>query len=211
MKVLLQPHFEASVRMKFTLPKVGTWSPLGLPKTQSLIVGVKTPCIEVFFIPLERTWTLDIQNGFAWAIWTSSAHVMGKRKARSQTGFRVRNRLDPGVCRWIATRNWKALKESYKFALDLIPIGGLSKKLLNAQSPGSPNRNNFETPLWESREKVPFGCKCDRVTQRILYGGRWWLPLSSGCGESSESVLPMATSESQHQKWFWMWTNQLVD
>jgi hypothetical protein len=28
--------------------------------------------------------------------------------------------------------------------------------------------------------------------QRILYGGRWWLPLSPGPGESSESVLPMA-------------------
>jgi len=27
---------------------------------------------------------------------------------------------------------------------------------------------------------------------RILYGGRWWLPPSSGPGESSESVLPMA-------------------
>ncbi len=36
-----QPHFEASVRMKLTLPKVGTWSPLGLPKTQSLIAGSK--------------------------------------------------------------------------------------------------------------------------------------------------------------------------
>jgi hypothetical protein len=45
--IVSQPHFEASVRMKFTLPKVGTWSPLGLPKTQSLIVGVKTPRIEV--------------------------------------------------------------------------------------------------------------------------------------------------------------------
>jgi hypothetical protein len=26
-----------------------------------------------------------------------------------------------------------------------------------AQSPRSPNRDSFETPLWESREKVPFG------------------------------------------------------
>jgi hypothetical protein len=25
--------------------------------------------------------------------------------------------------------------------------------------------------------------------QRILYGGRWWLPLNPGRGESSESVL----------------------
>jgi hypothetical protein len=28
--------------------------------------------------------------------------------------------------------------------------------------------------------------------QRILYGGRWWLPLSLGYGESSEYVLPVA-------------------
>jgi hypothetical protein len=35
--------------------KVGTWSPPGLPKIQSLITGVKTPCIGVFFIPLERS------------------------------------------------------------------------------------------------------------------------------------------------------------
>jgi hypothetical protein len=50
-----QPHFDASVRMKLTLPKVGTWSPSGLSKIQSLIAGVNTPCIEVFFIPLERS------------------------------------------------------------------------------------------------------------------------------------------------------------
>jgi hypothetical protein len=29
-------------------------------------------------------------------------------------------------------------------------------------------------------------------TQRILYGGRWWLPSSLGHGELSEFVLPMA-------------------
>jgi hypothetical protein len=48
-----QPHFGLSVRMKFTLSKVGTWSPPGLPKTQSLIAGVKTPRIGVFFISME--------------------------------------------------------------------------------------------------------------------------------------------------------------
>jgi hypothetical protein len=69
---------------------------------------------------------------------------------------------------------------------------------MNAQSPGSPNRDSFGTPLLESREKKPFGCKCGRVTQRILYGGRWWLPSSSGRGESSESKV--ARGLSQHQK-----------
>jgi len=69
---------------------------------------------------------------------------------------------------------------------------------MNAQSLGSPNRDNFGTPLWESREKVPFGCKCDGETQKILYGGRWWLPSSSGRDESSESKV--ARGLSQHQK-----------
>jgi hypothetical protein len=33
------------------------------------------------------------------------------------------------VYRWSATCCWKALNKSYKFALDLIPIRGLSKEL----------------------------------------------------------------------------------
>jgi len=64
------------------------------------------------------------------------------------------------------------------------------REVVNAQSLGSPNQDIFETPLLESREKVPFKCRCDGVTQKILYGGRWWLPPSSGRGESNESVLP---------------------
>ncbi len=39
---------------------------------------------------------------------------------------------------------------------------------------------------------MPFRCKCDGEVQRILYGGRWWLPTNPGRGESSEFVLPMA-------------------
>ncbi len=31
-----QPHFEASVRMRLTLPKVGTWSHSGTPATSEL-------------------------------------------------------------------------------------------------------------------------------------------------------------------------------
>jgi hypothetical protein len=67
-----------------------------------------------------------------------------------------------------------------------------------AQSPESPNQDNFGTPLWESREKVPFGCSLRGQMQRILYGGRWWLPPNPGRGESSESKV--ARGLSQHQK-----------
>jgi len=81
-----QPHFGISVRMKLTPPKVGSWSPPRLLKIQSSSSRVKTPRIEVLFISMERSWSVDAQNGFTCAIWTFVAQVMGKRKAGSQTG-----------------------------------------------------------------------------------------------------------------------------
>jgi hypothetical protein len=68
---------------------------------------------------------------------------------------------------------------------------------MSLQRPESPNRDNFGTPLWESWDKKPFRCECRGETQRILYGGRWWLPPSLGRGESSESVLPVACSNTK--------------
>jgi len=65
---------------------------------------------------------------------------------------------------------------------------------MNVQSPKSLNQDNFETPLWESREKEPFGYKSRGELKIILYGGRWWLPPSPGRGESSESKLARGLS-----------------
>jgi hypothetical protein len=118
--------------MKLTLPKWGLGSPLGLPKLQSSIVGVKTHCIGVFFISLESWQSVDIENGLAWAIWST---CYGKKKGRESNWqfdsrpLKVGNRSDPGRCRGSAIHPWKALEENYKFALDLIPIRGLSKEL----------------------------------------------------------------------------------
>jgi hypothetical protein len=61
---------------------------------------------------------------------------------------------------------------------------------MSSQSPRTPTRDIFETPPWESREKEPFRCSLGGELQRILYGGRWWLPSSSGRGESSVSKCP---------------------
>jgi hypothetical protein len=58
---------------------------------------------------------------------------------------------------------------------------------MTLQSDGSSNRDIFGTPPWESRDKKPFGCRFRGEAQRILYGGRWWLPPSPNCGESYES------------------------
>jgi hypothetical protein len=65
------------------------------------------------------------------------------------------------------------------------------QRVMTSWSPRSPNRDNFGTPPLESQDKKPFECGCGRVTQRILYWGRWWLPPSLGHGESNESVLPV--------------------
>ncbi len=90
--------------------------------------------------------------------------------------------------------------ESFQGKLQLLfrprPNPNSGRKVMNAQSPGSLNRDSFGTPLWESREKEPFGCKCGGELQRILYGGRWWLPPSPGRGESNESKV--ACGLSQH-------------
>jgi len=66
--------------------------------------------------------------------------------------------------------------------------------VMSVQSLGSPNQDSFRTSLWESQEKEPFGCRCGGELQRILYGGRWWLPPSPGRGESSESKLARGLS-----------------
>jgi len=50
--------------------------------------------------------------------------------------LKVGNQPDPGTCRWSAIYHWKALEESYKFASNLIPIGGMSKGLCLRKVPG---------------------------------------------------------------------------
>jgi hypothetical protein len=69
--------------------------------------------------------------------------------------------------------------------------------VISSQSSGTPPgtvsgqfRDNFGTPTWESREKEQFGCSLGRVAQRILYGGRWWLPPSPGRGVSCGPKCP---------------------
>jgi hypothetical protein len=54
-RYMSQPHFEGVVRSPLTLQKMGLGNPPGLPKIQCAIVGIKTPYIGMFFIPLERS------------------------------------------------------------------------------------------------------------------------------------------------------------
>jgi hypothetical protein len=84
----------------------------------------------------------------------------GKKQSRGSNWqfdsrpLKVRNRLDPSVCRWSVTHRWKALKESYKFALDFIPFGGLSKELWSRKVPRVQTRTKpGPESHWETRTK----------------------------------------------------------
>jgi hypothetical protein len=55
------------------------------PKISEFDFRVKTPRIGVFLISLESYRSLDVENGLAWAIWTSKTQVIAKRRAGSQT------------------------------------------------------------------------------------------------------------------------------
>jgi hypothetical protein len=115
----------------------------------------------------------------------STSH--GQKKGRESNWqfdsrpLKVENRPDPGVCRESATHRWKALKESYKFASDLIPIGVSAKKYDLTKS-------------WDSILGVP-GQKAIRMwvrrsnAENIIWGkvvaspefGPWWVLWVQGC------------------------------
>jgi hypothetical protein len=114
---------------------MGTWEFVGTPKTSKFNCrGQNTLHCGVLYIIgnllklRRRKWAcmshLDI--------WSTS---YGKKKGRESNcqfdswPLKVGNRPDLGVYRWSATHRWKAFNESYKFAWDFIPIGGLSKEL----------------------------------------------------------------------------------
>jgi hypothetical protein len=63
---------------------------------------------------------------------------------------------------------------------------------MNSQSFGSPNRDNFGTPLWESQDKKPFGCGCRREAQRILYGEGGGFPQVRAVVSLMSPELPVA-------------------
>ncbi len=84
--------------------------------------------------------------------WPSMSHLdifspsYGQKKGRKSNWqfdsrpLKVRDRHVPDVCRRSTTWHWKSLEESSKIASDLIPIGGLSKKLWMPKVPGVQSR-----------------------------------------------------------------------
>jgi hypothetical protein len=152
-----------------------------------------------FFISLENYWNVDVENGLAWVIWNLQHKLWQKERpgvklavwlltTKSQELTRPQ-----GVqmeCGTLLERSRRELQVCFKPH----PNRRLEQRVMTSQSGGSLIRDNFGTPPWESRDKKPFRCRCRGEAQRILYGGRWWLPPSPGCGESCESRVARGLS-----------------
>jgi hypothetical protein len=124
----------------------------------------------------------------------------GRKKGRESNWqfdsrpLKVGNRHLLDVCSRSATWRWKALDESYNFGLNLVPIQVWCEKLWTFKVPGVRIGTvlglHFGSPGKKSHLDVASARSCGE-------GGRWWLPLSPGRGESSESKLPMACPNTQ--------------
>ncbi len=116
-------------------PELGTWESSEIPKTSKL------DCRGQNTSPWGVIYTVEKVLKHRCRKWPRMSHLdicstsyVRKKGRESNWQFdsrplKVGNQLDPGVCRWSAIHCWKAPKENYKFALDLIPIRGLSKEL----------------------------------------------------------------------------------
>jgi hypothetical protein len=181
-------------------PEMGTWESFGtLENLEFDCKGQNTSHWGVFYIVGKlskcrcRKWPrmshLDI---------CSTSY--GKKKGRKSNWqfdsrpLKVRNRPDPGVCRWSVTHHWKALKESYKFSVDLVPIGVWAKSYSLAKLQESKPWQFRDSSLGVPGQKTIQMWVSQGGTENILYRGRWWFPPSPGRLESCESIIARGLS-----------------
>jgi hypothetical protein len=91
-------------------------------------------------LPCEFFYIIGKLLKFRCPKWAHMTHLdicntsYGQKKGRESNyqysrPRKVRNRPNSFACRWRATRCWKSLDKGYNFGSDLIPVGGLHKKL----------------------------------------------------------------------------------
>jgi len=141
---LLQPHFWKSVRMTVTLPKWGLGSPSGLPKFHSSISRVKTPHLEVFFMSLKNYWSVDVENGLAWTIWTYVAKLWQKEGSRVKLTIwlpttKSRESIQPRCVQMECDTPLKSSQGELQVCFRPHLNQRSEQRVMNSQSPDSPN------------------------------------------------------------------------
>ncbi len=151
----------------------GNWNPNGFPNFHRVVSRVKTHWIEKLFIPLKALesyiFKMGSHDSFGYLnnkLWLKE--VLGVNCQFDSQPLKVKNRPDLLVFRWPASYRWKALDKVYKFASNLISIGGLHKKLWASKVVGVPISRISRLPTWESQDKMTFGCRFHGHAQKII-------------------------------------------
>jgi hypothetical protein len=144
----------------------GSWSPEWTPKSSERnCKGQNSLPWKVFYIirQLLKGRCLKWVRIAHLDIWNTSYGQMKGRESNCQFDsqpLKVRNRPNFLACRPCATYRWKSLNKGYNFALDLIAIGGLHKKLCTLKVAGD--------PVVAISDKKAFGCGPRGEVQSIL-------------------------------------------
>jgi hypothetical protein len=96
-----------------------------------------------------------------------------------------------------ATWREKNLDEGYNIGSDLVAIRFCSRELWPFKVSRVQSGQFRDSISGVPTKNVPFGCSFGGELQKILYGGRWWLPPSPGRGVSRG---PKCRDLSQHPK-----------
>jgi len=156
--------------MRLTLSKSGNWESFGTPATSELDNKGKNT------LPWGVLYTVEKVLKCKCPKWPCMNHLdiyspsYGQKKGWELNWqfdswpLKVGNQPDSDVCRRSSLWRWKALRESYKIALDLIPIGGLSKKLWMPKVPrvqlGTVSRLLLGSPGKKCHSDVAFAGSC---------------------------------------------------
>jgi len=154
---VLQPHFEASVRMKLTL-KSGNLESSGTPATSEL------NCRGQNTLPWGVFYTIGKALKFRCLKWPLMSHLdicstsYGKKKgweSNCQFDSRPQKSWESTQSQWVQMEcdtplnsSWKELRICFRPH----PNPRSESGVMSSQSPGSLNRDSFETPPWESQE-----------------------------------------------------------
>jgi hypothetical protein len=132
---LSQPHFGQSGKMQLPLPKVGDLESSGTPKNSENDLRGQISSHWCVLYVIEKISKCRFPK------WPRMNHLdicspsYGQKKGRESNWhfdsrpLKVGNRPLPDIRFKSVTWRWKALKESYNFALDLVAIGFRSREI----------------------------------------------------------------------------------
>ncbi len=143
----------------------------------------------MFLVSLERSWSVDIENGSHIGHLDICNPSYGKKKGQDSTGSlppttKSRESTSSRCSIWECDRRWKALEENYNFGLDLVVIGLCSRELWAPKVPRlQPGQFRDSGPWWV----------------KWVQGCSWLVPTPKGCIMSSNQLVVGFDADSS--KW----------